>query len=136
MATNDPTGGASIAELLKRLANDTALLVRQEIDLVRAELAQKARAATRPAILITAGVIFAIGAFAAVTATLIALIALAVPVWAAAVIVSTIYATIAALTVRSGIEGLKHLGNPVPEKAIASIREDVAAVQVGVKRGL
>ena len=136
MAIGDPSGGASLADLLKRLAADTALLVRQEIDLVRAELTQKARRATRPISLIAVGAFCAVAAFGAVTVTLITLIALAVPIWAAALIVSVAYAIIAAVTVRGGIDGLKRLGNPIPEKTIASVREDVAAVQAGVKRGL
>lgn len=125
----------SIPELLKKLASETSLLVRQEIELARAEILGTLHRAERPAIAFGVAAIFAVGAFGALTALLIAAIAVALPVWLSALIVTLIYCGIAAAGVAAGRTALKQVGSPVPKQTIATVKEDVATVKAGIRRG-
>jgi uncharacterized membrane protein YqjE len=125
----------SIPELLRQLASDTTQLVRQEIQLAQAEIGQKVRTAGRSLPLLALSAVLAVGAFATLTATLILALAVVVPAWAAALLVTAVYAIVAAVTAKIGIDALKKAGAPVPEQTIETIREDVEAVRAGVQRG-
>jgi uncharacterized membrane protein YqjE len=125
----------SIPELLRQLASDTTQLVRQEIQLAQAEIGQKVRTAGRSLPLLALSAVLAAGAFATLTATLILALAVVMPAWAAALIVTAVYAIVAAVTAKIGIDALKKAGAPVPEQTIETIREDVEAVRAGVQRG-
>lgn len=124
-----------IPELLQKLASETSLLIRQEIDLARAETLGTLRKARRPAMSFGVAGIFAIGAFGALTALLIAAIAVALPVWLSALIVTVIYACVAGAGVAAGRTALKQIGSPVPKQTIQTIKEDVATVKAGIRRG-
>jgi uncharacterized membrane protein YqjE len=125
----------SIPELLQKLASETSLLVRQEIELARAELMRTAKEAARPATAFGVAAIFALGAFGALTALLIVAIAVALPAWAAALIVTVLYGVVAAVAVNSGRSTMRKVGSPVPKQTIETINEDVRAVRSGIARG-
>src|SRR4051795_3506309 len=91
---NDLTGH-STGELLKQLSNETTTLVKQEIDLMKAELAEKAKPAGVGAGMFGGAGLFGIGVFLALTAFFIALLDGALPIWGAALIVAAVYAAIA-----------------------------------------
>ena len=65
-----PTG-----ELLKELSDHTTTLVKQELDLAKAELAEKGKQAGMGAGMFGGAGLFGVGAFAAVTACAIAALA-------------------------------------------------------------
>lgn len=123
-----------MAELLQKLAAETSLLVRQELELARAEIVTTARHAGRPAAEFGVATLFALGAFGALTALLIAAIAVALPVWASALIVTIFYGVVAAVTAISGRERLKRI-DPVPRRAVETIKEDIRTVRSGIERG-
>lgn len=124
----------SIPELLQRLGSDTSLLVRQELELARAELVGTLKRSREPAIAFGIAGIIALAAFGALTITFIAALSLALPVWASALIVTILYAVIAAAAIQRGRSALKSL-RPVPEQTIKTVKEDVAAVKTGIDRG-
>ena len=130
-----PDADRSIPELLQKLAADTTLLVRHELQLAQAELSQKLKRASSVVPLFGVTAIFLLGAFGALTATLIVALALLLPVWASALIVTALYAVIAAIAAQRGIASLKKAGPPVPEQTIETLRENVNAVRAGVQRG-
>ena len=125
----------SIPELLQELATETTLLVRQELQLAQAELTQKIKRAGCSAASFSVSAIFALGAFSALTATFIVALALLLPLWAAALIVTLVYAVIAAVTAQRGLASLKKVRALVPEQTIETLQEDVEAVRAGVQRG-
>lgn len=134
---DEPVGAERpLPELLRQLATDTATLVRQEMELARAELSQKGKQAAASGGMFGAAAAFGIGAFGALTAAIIAALALIMPLWAAALVVTAIYAGVAAIAALRGKAALKKLAPPVPEQTVASIRQDVETVRAGVKRGL
>ncbi len=63
-----------------------------------------------------------LGAF---TICLIALLSLAMEVWVAALIVTVVWAIVAAVLVQMGRKQLKEAGPPKPEQTIETIKEDV-----------
>ncbi|MCW2972235.1 MAG: hypothetical protein JWN72_508 [Thermoleophilia bacterium] len=122
----NPLRGESFGELMKQLAGETSTLVRQEVALAKAETVDKAKKAA-PGIGMLGGAAF-VGLLAAgtLTATLIALIDEATPVWVAALIVTVVYAAIAAVLVKVGRDRIKEALPPVPEQTVETLKEDVA----------
>jgi hypothetical protein len=77
----------STGELLKELSDHTTTLVKQEIELAKAELAQKGKTAGIGAGMFGGAGLFGVGAFAALTTFFVALLDGAVPIWLAALLV-------------------------------------------------
>jgi hypothetical protein len=112
-------------ELLRELSDQTTTLVRKEIDLAKAELAEKGKRAGVGAGMFGGAGLFGVGAFAALTACLIAALDTAVQLWLAALIVSAVYAAIAGVLAMTGRSRVKEAGPPIPEQAMESTKEDV-----------
>jgi hypothetical protein len=115
----------SISELVKDLATETSTLVRQEIDLAKAEMTDRGKRAGKGAGMLAAGAAVALLAFGALTAGLIAALDLAMPTWLAALIVAVVYGAIAAVLVQIGRKQVQEAAPPVPEETIESVKEDV-----------
>jgi uncharacterized membrane protein YqjE len=123
----------SIAELLQKLAAETSLLVRQEIDLARAEIACTLKATRKPAASFGVTILFALGAFGALTALIIAAIATTLPVWAASLIVTVLYAVVAGIAAALGKSALANV-DPIPRQTINTIKDDVRTVRSSLER--
>ncbi|HMI70339.1 MAG TPA: phage holin family protein [Solirubrobacteraceae bacterium] len=115
----------SISELVKDLATETSTLVRQEIDLAKAEMTDRGKRAGKGVGMLAAGAVVALLAFGALTAGLIAALDLAMPTWLAALIVTVVYGAIAAVLVQIGRKQVQEAAPPVPEETIESVKEDV-----------
>jgi Putative Actinobacterial Holin-X, holin superfamily III len=114
-----------ISELVKDLASETSTLVRQEIDLAKAEMTDRGKRAGKGVGMLAAGAVVALLAFGALTAGLIAALDLAMPTWLAALIVTVVYGAIAAVLVQIGRKQVQEAAPPVPEETIESVKEDV-----------
>ena len=112
-------------ELVKQLAEETGNLVRQEIELARTEVATKARQAGVGLGEIGAAGVVGLYAFGALTACVIAALALAVPVWAAALIVASVYGLCAGALAMIGRRQLGRGLPPTPERTQQTIKEDL-----------
>jgi Putative Actinobacterial Holin-X, holin superfamily III len=115
----------SISELVKDLATETSTLVRQEIDLAKAEMTDRGKRAGKGVGMLAAGAVVALLAFGALTAGLIAALDLAMPTWLAALTVTVVYGAIAAVLVQIGRKQVQEAAPPVPEETIESVKEDV-----------
>jgi Putative Actinobacterial Holin-X, holin superfamily III len=114
-----------LAEVAKNLTSDVSLLVRQEIELAKAEMAQKGRTAA-PGIGMFGGAgIVALCAAGALTAFLVLAFSIFLPEWAAALIVGAVLAAVAAVLVRQGKERVADAGKPIPKQTIETMKEDV-----------
>jgi uncharacterized membrane protein YqjE len=125
----------STSELLKQLSDQTTTLVRREIDLAKAELAQKGKKAGLGAGMFGGAGLFGVGAFAALTTCVIAALDTAMPLWLAALIVAVVYAGIAAVLGLTGKGKVQEAGPPVPEQAIESTKEDVEWAKTRARSG-
>ena len=128
MNTTPPPHDASVADLVDRLSEQTARLVRDELKLARAEYTDKAKQGGTAAGLFGAGAILAWFGVGTLLATLILVLALFLPAWAAALIVTAavfLAAGIAALLGKKKAEGL----TPTPERTVQTVRRDVDEIK-------
>jgi hypothetical protein len=123
----------SIGELLKHLSEQTATLVRQELDLAKAEMQQKGKRAGLGIGLIGGGGVVALAGVGALTATLILALAEWMDAWLAALIVTVFYAAGAAVLALQGKEKVSEATPPVPEQTIETVKEDVQWAKSQVK---
>jgi VIT1/CCC1 family predicted Fe2+/Mn2+ transporter len=115
----------SIGEVAKELTSDLSLLVRQEIELAKAEMAQKGRTAAPGLGMFGGAGIVALCAAGATTAFLVLVFSLFLPDWAAALIVGAVLAAVAYVLIKQGKERVAEAGKPVPEQTIETVKEDV-----------
>jgi uncharacterized membrane protein YqjE len=126
---------AGVGVLVKELSSQVSTLVRQEIELAKAEVGEKGKKAG-----VGAGMFGGAGAAAllmlgSLTAFLIFVLDLAMPAWAAALIVTLIWAAVAGVLALQGRKKMEEMGNPVPEQTIETVKEDVKWVKHPTKSG-
>ncbi len=130
-----PTGGGTsgqghdlrdepIAELLKRLSNETTHLVKMELELAKAEMTQKGKQAGTGVGLLGGGGVAGLMALIALTLTLIYLLDTFMKTWIAALIVTVLWGAIAGALALKGKKELQEV-NPAPEQTIETVKEDV-----------
>src|SRR5579862_2091976 len=85
-----------LGDLVKELASQTSTLVRQELELARAEMTQKGREAGAAGAMFGAAGLVALLGLIALTLMLIAALATGMDVWLAALIVTAVYLLVAA----------------------------------------
>jgi len=112
-------------ELLKDLSEHTTTLVRQEIELAKAEMTAKGKQVGIGAGAFGGAAVVGLYAFGALTACLILALSLAVDAWLAALIVGVVYAAVAGVLALIGRNKTQAGAPPVPERAISSTKEDV-----------
>jgi uncharacterized membrane protein YqjE len=115
----------STAELLRQLSEQTGDLVRKEMELAKAELRVKGKAAGLGAGMFGGAGLVALYAVGALTACAILALAIVVDAWLAALIVGVAYAAIAGILALTGKKKVEQATPPVPEQAIESTKEDV-----------
>lgn len=103
-----------IGDLVKELSSQTSTLVRQEIELARAELQQKSKLAGKGAGMLGGAAIAALLALGALTAGLIALLDREMATWVAAMIVMALWAAIALVLANAGQNSLQKATPPAP----------------------
>jgi hypothetical protein len=114
-----------LGEVAKALTRDVSLLVRQEIDLAKAEMAEKGRTAAPGLGMFGGAGIVALCAAGALTAFFVLVFSVFLPEWAAALMVGAVLAAAAYVLVRQGKERVADAGKPVPEQTIETVKEDV-----------
>lgn len=125
----------SLPELVKQLTEQTTLLVQQEIqlakvetkeaiDLAKAEMTEKAKEAGKGAGMLGAAGVLGLLAGIAFTAFLILVLGTFLPDWLAALIVTVLYAAIAAVLALQGKKQLQSI-DPAPKQTIETVKEDI-----------
>ena len=115
----------SVGQLLRQLSEETSTLVRQEVQLARAELSEKAKQAGKGAGLLAGAAVMGVALLGAFTAFLIAVIAQALSVWLAALVVTLVYAVVAVVLALAGRSALRKATPVKPEQTIDTVKEDV-----------
>lgn len=113
------------AELVKQLSEQTRDLVRQEIELAKLELSNKAKRFGIGGGMFGGAGLLALYAVGALTACLVLAMSLTVAGWLAALIVAVVYAAIAGALALVGKRQVKAATPPVPEQTVDSVKEDV-----------
>ena len=131
MVTHDE----STADLLKRLSEQTSRLVRQELELAKAELTVKGKQAGIGAGMFGAAGVIGLFAFGALVAAAIAALSLAMDTWLAALIVAVVLAAAAGVAALLGKRRVEHALPPVPEESVESVKEDVEWTKTKARQG-
>jgi putative superfamily III holin-X len=112
-------------ELVKQLSNQVSSLVRQEVQLAKAEAAEKGKKAGVGAGIFGGAGVAGLLTLGSLTAFLILVLALAIPAWASALLVTALWAAVAGVLALQGRNKLREMGKPVPEKTVETVKEDV-----------
>jgi uncharacterized membrane protein YqjE len=122
-----------IGELLKQLSQETTTLVRQELDLAKAEMAQKGKQAGLGAGMFGGAGVSALLGLGALTAAVIAALDIAMPLWLAALIVAVIWLAVAGVLGLTGKTKVQQATPPLPEQTQESVKEDVEWAKTQVR---
>jgi nitrate/nitrite transporter NarK len=109
--------------------------VRQELDLAKAEVAKKGQQAGKGAGMFGGAGVMGLLALGSFTAFLILLLDGAMPNWAAALVVTAVYAAIAGVLALQGRNKVKEATPPVPEQAVESVKEDAQWAKTQMQSG-
>jgi uncharacterized membrane protein YqjE len=115
----------STGDLVKQLTQQVSTLVRQEVELAKVEMADKGKKAGVGIGMFGGGAVAGLLGLGSLTAFLILVLDLAMPTWAAALIVGLIWAAVAGVLALQGREKVKEVGTPIPEATTESVKEDV-----------
>jgi hypothetical protein len=124
----------SIGELFGQLSQDMTLLVRQEIQLARAEMSDKlSRLTTNLVSVIAGGFVAYVGGLALVAALILGLRDLAnISPWVSALIVGAVLAIAGYAMLRRGLTELKRV-DLSPRRTVENIKDDVQAIKDDVQ---
>src|ERR1700759_4521450 len=125
----------SVPELLRQLSDQTAMLVRQELDLAKVELTEKGKQAGIGAGMFGAAGLVGLYALGALTAAVILALSLAMSGWLAALIVAVVYGAVAGVLALTGKSRVERGVPPTPEQTVETVKEDVAVAREAVKEG-
>ena len=121
----DPTLGALVHDMTEQMST----LVRDEMRLAQAEMTQKGKAAGLGIGLFGAAGVVALYGVGTLIATVILVLALAIPAWLAALIVTVVLFVVAGILALQGKNNVSKATPVPPEQAIEGIKEDIATVK-------
>jgi uncharacterized membrane protein YqjE len=122
---SDPALGALVHDLTRQMPD----LIRSELRLARAEVAEKGKRAGIGIGMFSAAGLLAFFGTATLTATAVLALALAVDGWLAALIVAVVLFAGAGAFALIGKNQVEEAAPPVPERALAGVKEDMATVK-------
>jgi uncharacterized membrane protein YqjE len=115
---------AGLADLLRQLAQDSAMLVRQEVTLAKAELQQNLKSAVRDATMVAVGGgVALVGALVMVLFLVLAVGDAVNEYWLGALIVGAILLLAGGLLAKGSLRKLKS-GGIAPERTLETLKED------------
>jgi hypothetical protein len=125
----------STADLLKDLSEQTTRLVRQELELAKAEVSAKGKRAGIGAGMLGGAGLLGLYAVGALTAAAIAALSLSLATWLAALIVAVIWAAAAGVAALIGKKKVRQAMPPVPQDSVDSVKEDVRWTKKRAQQG-
>ncbi len=130
-----PDGAASTAELVSQAASQISTLVRDELALGKAELAEKGKRAGLGGGLLAGAGVLAIYGTGLLLALFVALLDLVWPLWLAILVVMVV---VFAAVVTAGLIGkkkVKSAGSAVPGETASSVQADLQTVKAAFRGG-
>jgi hypothetical protein len=125
----------SLSDLTRQLSEDVTTLVRKEVELAKTEVTQKVAVLATGAGLFAGAALFVVIGVATLTATAILALALVMPAWLAALIVTVLVVLIAAVLALVGRHVLQRSQAPLPVETVESVKEDIAWVKTQARSG-
>ncbi len=118
-----PAEDRSIGELFGDLARELGTLVRQEIQLAKVEMSEKAAQAGKDAGMVAAGGTLAHAGLLAVIAGIILAIGTLIPLWVSALLVGVVVLAIGAVLSMNRLRAMKRI-DPAPRQTIETLKEN------------
>ncbi|MET7573222.1 phage holin family protein [Streptomyces sp. NPDC005492] len=128
-AAEEPVG-----ELVQRASQQLSELVRGEMRLAQAEMKEKGKLYGKGGGLFGGAGLFGFLTLQALVTAGIAALAVPLPVWAAALIVTGVLGLLAAVLALTGKKEVGQAAPPAPEQTIDSVKADVAEIKESAKR--
>ncbi|MGV9248947.1 phage holin family protein [Streptomyces sp. NPDC003710] len=123
-----------MSELVQRASQQLTELVRGEMKLAQAEMKEKGKRYGKGGGLFGGAGVFGFLMLQALVATAITALAVALPVWAAGLIVTAVLGVIAAVMAISGKKQVDQAAPPAPEQTIENVKADVAEIKESAHR--
>ncbi len=120
---------ASIGSLVSQLSTQLPDLIRSELRLAQAEVAEKGKRAGIGLGMFSAAGLLGFFGVGVLLATFVLLLDLVLPAWAAALIVAAVLLAAAGVAALLGKKKVAEAGAPKPERAIEGLKQDVATVK-------
>ncbi|KRF00013.1 hypothetical protein ASG88_11440 [Nocardioides sp. Soil777] len=124
---DDPTLGALVHQLTQQVPD----LIRSEMRLAQAEVAEKGKRAGVGIGMFSVAGLLAFFAIGTLIATAVLALALVVDAWLAALLVALVLLAAAAVAGLIGKSKVASAGPPKPERAMEGVKEDIATVKGG-----
>jgi uncharacterized membrane protein YqjE len=121
----NPQRERSTGELVKDLSEQASTLVRQEVELAKAEMAEKGKKAGAGLGMLAGAAVAALLMLGALTAFLVLALDEGMDTWLAALLVTVLWGVVAGALALVGRGKLREMGTPVPEKTVESVKEDI-----------
>jgi len=118
-----------LGAIVHRMSEQVPELVRSELRLAQAELAQKGKAAGIGAGLFSAAGLLGLFAFATLIAAAVLGLDVVLPAWAAALVVAGVLLLAAGVAALVGKKEITEATPPAPERAVAGVKQDVATLK-------
>ena len=118
----------SVSTVVQEIVHNLQDIVRAEVRLARAEIGEDARRVAWSVAWIAGGAVIGLSATMFVLWTLAYLLAMAMPMWAATLVVAVAMAAIAGGLILGGLHRLKQV-RPIPERTVESMRENIAWIK-------
>lgn len=123
-----------VGDLVQRASRQLSQLVRDELRLAQAEMAQKGKRFGKGGGLFGGAGLMGVLTLQALVATVIAALSLVMEVWAAALIVTVALGAVTALMAALGKRQIGKASPPTPEQTIDSVKADVAEIKERAQR--
>ncbi|MEV8529068.1 MULTISPECIES: phage holin family protein [unclassified Streptomyces] len=123
-----------MGELVQRASQQLTELVRGEMRLAQAEMKEKGKRYGKGGGLFAGAGAVGFLTLQALVATAIAALALWLPVWAAALVITAVLGVIAAVMAMSGKKQVRQAAPPTPQQTIDNVKADVAEIKGSVHR--
>jgi hypothetical protein len=142
-STTEPTGSpagspapadASLGDLIKAMSADLSRLVRNEVQLAQTEISAKIKQAGVGVGAFGGAGLLAFYGIAVLIAAAVLGLAVVLPPWLAALIVGVVVLAIAGVAALVGRRKMREAGPAVPERTVASVKEDVAEIKESIQR--
>jgi uncharacterized membrane protein YqjE len=129
--SSNSAGEASTSELVTRLTQQSTELIRNELRLAQVEMTEKAKHAGVGAGLFGGAGLVALYGVGALIATIILALALLMPAWLAALIVTVVLFAIAGVVALMGKKQVSQATPAAPQHTIDSVKQDVDTIKGG-----
>ncbi|MFE7890278.1 phage holin family protein [Streptomyces sp. NPDC057412] len=134
LSDHQTTRSEPVGELVQKASQQLTELVRAELRLAQAEMKEKGKRYGKGGGLFGGAGLVGFLMLQALVATVIAALAVPLPVWAAALIVTAVLGVIAAVMALTGKKQVSRAAPPKPEQTIENVKADVAEIKESAHR--